>query len=148
VSIVRCGNYDCPVKPNLPDEPSLTREQRTPCPACGSRTREFLVAVSLTAAAVSTSPSETQSATGATAPVRPRLTLLGFDITHEVHVRFSELDEYESDGACVLEVVTAEGEVLVSGVGENAADALAQVFERMLPPSSSEFEPREEDPDE
>ena len=45
----------------------------------------------------------------------------------------------DPDAACVIEVQTSAGELLVSGVGETAADALASLFEHMLPPSSSEY---------
>lgn len=67
-----------------------------------------------------------------------RLTLLGLEVSHEVTITYADLQP-DPDAACVIEVLSATGDLLVSGIGDTPADALAQVFEHMLPPSSSEY---------
>lgn len=152
----RCGNPDCPSQPEIvPDDSSASAEARVPCPDCGSKSRAVSIGVTDTAMAtdkVSTIVKAQVAAgrgtafyaevltTTATIPdTQPRLSLLGLDIRHEIIVRYSDLQD-DPDGPCVIEVLIAStGAVIVSGVGETAGDALADVFEHMLPPDSQEY---------
>jgi hypothetical protein len=71
--------------------------------------------------------------------VELRISAFGLPVTHEVIVRYSDLQP-GPDGPCVVEVVLmSSGEVIISGVGLTAGDAVAHLFEYMLPPSSSEY---------
>jgi hypothetical protein len=68
-----------------------------------------------------------------------RLTLAGLDATHEIIVRYYELLP-DDDSPCIIEIVDGtNGEILATGGGATPADALSVMFERMLPPSSSEY---------
>ncbi len=156
-SRARCGNPACPTKPVIEGEDDRTPyDQRQPCPVCQSRARLFARAVTDSVAAVDLVATSTLSAGGPTAGVvalsakgilgatgevstpAGKLTLLGLPVTHQLIVLFADLSD-DPDAACVIEVQTSAGELLVSGVGETAADALASLFEHMLPPSSSEY---------
>ena len=91
-----------------------------------------------TAGVVTLSAKASLGATSEVSTPAGKLTLLGLPVTHELFVLFADLSD-DPDAACVIEVQTSAGELLVSGVGETAADALASLFEHMLPPSSSEY---------
>ena len=45
------------------------------------------------------------------------------------------------ESPCVAQVQDLDGNVLVMGLGESAADAVAQLFEHILPPNSGEYLP-------
>lgn len=157
-SRARCGNPACPTKPIIEGEDDRTPyDQRRPCPVCNSRARLFARAVTDSVGAVdmvatatlsvggpnaagaaALSAIATLTATGEVSTPASKVTLLGLPVTHELVVLYADLSD-DPDAACVIEVQTASGELLVSGVGETAADALASLFEHMLPPSSSEY---------
>jgi hypothetical protein len=165
-SEARCANPRCPTHPIIIDDYDLPSEQRRPCPVCGSRSRAFsrLIRDSATisdsvsvhtdagmaevravtqAAAVLTA----ESVLTAEAEVLPgRLTLLGLPATHELVVVFADLID-EPDPPCIIEIQSPDGRLLTMGAGKNPADALSVLFERMLPPSSSErHDPVEDEP--
>lgn len=158
-SRARCGNPACPTRPIIDGEDDRTPyDQRQPCPVCQSRARLFARAVTESVGAVdmvatstlsvggpvagagaaALSGSGTLTASGEVGAPASKLSLLGLPVTHELVVVFADLAD-EPDAPCVIEVQTAAGELLVSGIGDTAADALAALFEHMLPPSSSEY---------
>ncbi len=157
-SRAQCGNPACPTRPVIEGEDDRTPyDQRQPCPVCNSRARLFArtvtdsvgAAVAMVATAtlsvggpnagaMALSGTGTLAATGEVSTPASKLTLLGLPVTHALVVLYADLSD-DPDAACVIEVQTASGEPLVSGVGETAADALASLFEHMLPPSSSEY---------
>ena len=159
----RCGNPDCPTQPIIePDDSGLPTERRSPCPECGSQARSVSVTInSPVAVASATAPDSVQitaedsgTLTGhesvaylaVTATIiansevttaAPRLTLLGLDVSHEIVVKFADLQP-EPDSPCIIEIQDSEGRLLAMGAGETPADALSVMFEQMLPPTSSE----------
>lgn len=169
---VRCANPECPLRPEIvPDDSRLTAEKRAPCPVCGSKSRAVSVSAADTAAATDSASAtvahagiaeakaeafdaqaqQTVTATiEASAEVHPKLRVsrLGLDITHEIIVRFSDLQP-DPNGPCVIELLLAStGEVITSGVGDTAGDALAQLFNYMLPPDNNEyFDPSKPEPE-
>jgi hypothetical protein len=72
-----------------------------------------------------------------------QLTGIGVDVTHGVTVLIGDLTD-EPDAACLIELRDLDGNVLVQGVGQTAADAVASIFEHMLPPTSGEYLPPDE----
>lgn len=80
------------------------------------------------------------TADGHVEAAKPRLVCPGLDLSYGVRVLYAELTD-EQDGACVIEVQDMEGNLIVSGVGQSTGDALAMVFNHMLPPSSGEYLP-------
>lgn len=72
------------------------------------------------------------------------LAFAGLEVTHEIAVRYVDLGE-PPDPACLIEIVSPDGIVLASGGGSTPADALSVMFERMLPPSSSEAHDPDDD---
>ena len=89
----------------------------------------------------------TESELTAEAKVVPgRLTLLGLPATHELVVVYADLVD-EPDPPCIIEIQSPDGKLLAMGAGKNPADALSVLFERTLPPSSSErHDPAEDEP--
>jgi hypothetical protein len=87
------------------------------------------------------------STLAAQAEVLPRrLTLLGLPVTHELVILYADLLD-QPDPSCIIEIQTRDGELLASGAGLTPADALSVLFERMLPPSSSErHDPADDEP--
>lgn len=166
-SEARCANPRCPTHPIIIDDYDLPSERRRPCPVCGSRSRAFsrLIRDSATtsdSASASVRPDAritevravtqaaavltAESALTAEAEVFPgRLTLLGLPATHELVVIFADLID-EPDPPCIIEIQSPDGTLLAMGAGKNPADALSVLFERMLPPSSSErYDPAEDE---
>lgn len=74
------------------------------------------------------------------------LAFVGLPVTHEIRVLYRDLSN-EVDPYCIIEVTTASGSVLAAGGGATPADALSVMFERMLPPSSTEaYKPGDDEP--
>ncbi len=167
---IRCGNAHCPTRPLIAEEPSTAYEDRTPCPVCSSKSREFHVTVSsllapvdltvggsvqasaavLSAPAVMTAGSvDVDGSVEARPQSRPAsplgLAFVGLPVTHEIVVKYRDLGE-PPDPVCLIEISTREGTVLASGGGVTPADALSVMFERMLPPTSSEAHDPDDDP--
>lgn len=167
MATVRCGNIECSEQPEIDEPSNLAFEERMPCPVCSSRVRSFSVQIGEGLSAADSAPGnlvpgDSQNATihapaatiGGTAtvtaegvvgsrPPRLRVTSMGLDITHGVTVYVADLED-RPDSPCVIEVRNLDGALLVTGAGETAADAIASMFEHMLPPDSSEYLPPED----
>jgi hypothetical protein len=138
-----CGNPACPTNPPIAERSDLPVELRQPCPACGSLSRRFVRMVqesvlsgSGTLSAGGLAVTATITAEAGVIPAA-KLSLHGLPVTHEIVVVYSDLSD-QPDPACIIEVQTREGGFLAMGAGLSPADALSNMFERMLPDSSSE----------
>jgi hypothetical protein len=137
----------------MEDDLALSREDRAPCPVCGSKARvsttrlyENMYMTDSVDIQVTPAPAvigeahlaaaATLTASGEVLP-KTKLTLLGLPVTHEIVLKFADLLP-EPDPPCIIEIQSPEGDLLNMGAGLTPADALSSLFEQMLPESSSE----------
>ena len=115
------------------DEPSdLPADAREPCPVCGSMARTFHVSIT---AVVEVS--------GSVAVTHVPASEVPADETPEaeaVRGRYRATLDWQTlpDGTWLVQVFNSAGVLVDGGIGDNAEDALLELYERLIPPASSE----------
>lgn len=156
MEMVYCGNPECRTKPVIEESPTLDYHDRTPCPDCGSLVRAHFISATDVAharhpGAFGVGTLELKggvslgTATTDGPPARVRLSALdGVQLTRELTVRMVPLAD-RPDAPCMIEVCDADGQVLVTAIGDTPMQALLRTFRNMVPPSSRNYEPPPED---
>ena len=124
---VSCGNC----RRALDERSDMPPESRTPCPACGSLTRE--VSLTLTAAV----------ATASGIPPTVKVTVGGIDaerspLAAEIRGQYNatlQWSKLEGD-VWLLQVLDSNGTSIDGGIGDDPEAALLEVYARLIPPTS------------
>jgi hypothetical protein len=125
---VACGNCSR----LLEERSDISLDERQPCPVCGSTSRAFSLEASAGVYAVSgfeatLVPSEAVSADEA--PIATEIRGI-----FEATLRWHKL----TGDAWMVQVVNSNGEIVEGGLGDNAEEALLEIYERVIPPTDAD----------